>query len=421
MNPSDVLQLYSACVQVPVRYYDEITGEIYSCSLSSALPCSELADHEIIRYVLSKTDCRTPYFYISPDAEMYGALPQFTENTLTGLYITGPGRLRHISEQEIHILLQKSGCWGRTLETRLSFLRTLPLVSRSRMRVLLGMLHYMTTGVLLPEDYACVENNQFRRSVQITSKESVGKELFVPEVGINTSYTLEKRLIDIVKNGKTELLPSLGEKCKDSSFGILGPNYIRHLKNLYIVTTTIVSRAAIEAGVSESYSFTLSDKYIQKLESTENIMDIHTIAGEMISIYTHEVRRLKDRTVPISKPVNDTMGYINCFYMENLTVQSIAHELGYSPNYLGHLFRSETGKSINQYLLKQRLNAAERLLSTTNLTVTDISSQLSMPSSSYLCEAFRKAYGISPTQYRRNFAKTKTPSHNGRAHDEGEK
>ena len=409
MNPSDVLQPYSICVQVPVRYYDEAAGKIYDCPLSRALPRRELADHEIIRYVLDKTDCHTPYFYISPYAEIYGALPQYNGDTLIGLYITGPGRLRHVSEQEIRAILQKNGCWGRTLETRLAFLRALPPVSRNRMRFLSGMLHYMTTGILPSENCNYIENNQFRHIPQASLKESSRKDLFAPETSINTSHALEKRLIDIVKNGKVELLSDLNEKREDSSFGTLGPNYVRHLKNLYIVTTTIVSRAAMEAGVSESYAFTLSDKYIQKLENTEDIMDIHNIAGEMIAVYTHEVRRIKDMATPISKPVSDTIGYINCFYMENLTVQSIAHELGYSPNYLGHLFRSETGQSINQYLLVQRLNAAEQLLSTTNLTVADISSQLSMPSSSYLCEAFRKAYGVSPTQYRRNLAAKDKP------------
>ena len=48
--------------------------------------------------------------------------------------------------------------------------------------------------------------------------------------------------------------------------GILSNDQLRQLKNIFIVSTTLASRAAIRGGLAEEDAFSLSDAYIQKCE-----------------------------------------------------------------------------------------------------------------------------------------------------------
>ena len=400
---SQVLALYSEAIQMPVRYYDEDKSEVYACSLSKTISATELLDDYIIRCVLDKTDCRSPFFYLSPYGEVYGALPINGENGISGMYITGPGRLRHISDEEAAYLLRRDKCIGRAFEQKMAFIRKLPMVTRARMCILLGMLQYLTMGTMM-DSSKLIEYSDFHVQSRITA-ELDSPELVEPETAqdayFNTSRALELQLTDIVRNGKVELLHDLAIQRDANNFGKVGPTYARHKKNLYIVATTFVSRAAMEAGMSENFAYSISDFYIQKIERASTIEEIDRFGGEMISSYTKEVRRLLNLKRKLSKPVADTIGYICRFYSEDLSVQSIAKELGYSPNYLGRIFQQETGESVNRYLMKERLDAAKRMLVTTDLPIAEISAQLSLCSASHLCAQFKKEFGITPSNYRK--------------------
>src|SRR5690349_15035540 len=71
-----------------------------------------------------------------------------------------------------------------------------------------------------------------------------------------------------------------------------------------------------------------------------------------------------------------------------------------SPSRLRHLFKTETGTPLSQYLKTVRLRQAEVLLRTTFLSIKEIVIQLGMTSSSNFARTFKKRYGLSPTAYR---------------------
>ena len=65
-------------------------------------------------------------------------------------------------------------------------------------------------------------------------------------------------------------------------------------------------------------------------------------------------------------------------------------------------FKKRTGVSIVEYKAQQRLLVAARMLSEGNMSVTDISSGLGYDSLSYFLRAFKKKYGMTPTEYRKH-------------------
>ncbi len=83
--------------------------------------------------------------------------------------------------------------------------------------------------------------------------------------------------------------------------------------------------------------------------------------------------------------------------------ESIAHKCNMSVSYLRLLFKRETGMSPSQFIAKTRISAAAFLLTETKLGILDIALQCGYEQSSSLNHAFKRFYGITPSEYRNGF------------------
>ena len=76
-----------------------------------------------------------------------------------------------------------------------------------------------------------------------------------------------------------------------------------------------------------------------------------------------------------------------------------------SPYYLSRLFRRVTGQSIVDYLNNRRIEAAQKLLETTELSISAIAEQTGFASAAHFRRVFREVMDISPLQYRKKQTK----------------
>lgn len=88
----------------------------------------------------------------------------------------------------------------------------------------------------------------------------------------------------------------------------------------------------------------------------------------------------------------------NLSSINNLT--DMAKELGYSYNYLSHLFRRKTGSTIQAYVSRKKIEKSTALLCDGTLSVTEIAALLNYDCIQSFSKAFKKAMGLSPTEYR---------------------
>ncbi len=97
------------------------------------------------------------------------------------------------------------------------------------------------------------------------------------------------------------------------------------------------------------------------------------------------------------------VNYINKYYYEDLTLDSISKDFGVSQSYLSHVFKSETGFSPIQYLTMLRMGEAQTLLTATDFTMTEIAGMIGYNTSTNFYIMFKKHIGISPKQYRKKY------------------
>ncbi len=82
-------------------------------------------------------------------------------------------------------------------------------------------------------------------------------------------------------------------------------------------------------------------------------------------------------------------------------VEQIADELGVSCAELNRVARRELGRTLAAEFIRQRLARARILLSETDYTLQAISAETGFCHSAHLANAFRKAFGLTPGEFRR--------------------
>jgi len=85
---------------------------------------------------------------------------------------------------------------------------------------------------------------------------------------------------------------------------------------------------------------------------------------------------------------------------KDLNLNGIAASLNVSANYLGQLFKAQTGQYFNDYLSDVRIEAARRILTGSDTKVGDIASRTGFASQGYMNRIFKKKYEMAPLEYR---------------------
>ena len=87
---------------------------------------------------------------------------------------------------------------------------------------------------------------------------------------------------------------------------------------------------------------------------------------------------------------------------EELTVQEVSNDLGFTRQYVSGRFHRSTGRLLSHYLKEKRLEKAARLLKNGRLKVTHISHLCGFESENYFRQQFRERFDMSPRQFRIN-------------------
>lgn len=90
---------------------------------------------------------------------------------------------------------------------------------------------------------------------------------------------------------------------------------------------------------------------------------------------------------------------------QSLSVKEAAQQCHMSESYFSHLFKKETGVSFVDFVNRQRIRHAARLLETSSLRIGEIAEQVGMENANYFSVLFRKWKGESPQEYRQRFQK----------------
>ena len=216
----------------------------------------------------------------------------------------------------------------------------------------------------------------------------------------HNTYDLEESIMSLVRKGDTIALKEWVSHAPAVRGGVLAFEQLRQRKNLFIVATTLASRAAIRGGLDVNDSFSISDSYIQQCELLSSPLEINNLQYRMITDYTERVARLRLGAKPSSLVVS-VLNYLQHHMSETITVEELASEVCLSRPYLSRKFKAETGENLTDFILKQKTEEAKRLLRYSNKSLTSIALYLGFSSSSHFTRVFKNYVGLSPREYRK--------------------
>lgn len=277
------------------------------------------------------------------------------------------------------------------------FLQTIPSVALIAFLDKLVFLNYCLNGEALEPDDILKHLGTERMTEQIIEKAYQKQETLTR----NESYKIESIVMNLIRTGNLKGFEELQFSETNYHTGVLASNALRQIRNSVIVNVTLATRAAIEGGLDYDTAYELSDLYIQTAEQLDKPDDLYALMGRISYEFA---QRVHDCQIPAAS--DDILQRAMHFVLQNvnshITVSDVAEHVGFSRSYFSTYFKEQLGFSLSAFILRCKLEESRRLLQFTAKPLTEISNYLCFSSQSHYQTAFKKQYGVTPLQYRKN-------------------
>lgn len=111
---------------------------------------------------------------------------------------------------------------------------------------------------------------------------------------------------------------------------------------------------------------------------------------------------------PLHQPIVERVHeYIQLHLHETLTAREIAAQVQLTPDHLNRIFKNNTGVSLMNYATRQRMESAQLLLRTSELSVREVSSLVGYRQLPHFSRTFLQYTGYSPLKFRQQESEKK--------------
>lgn len=320
-------------------------------------------------------------------------LSEHDERTL----VLGPVRMGELTESDIDMLMTKFGL-PQALRGDISrFLMGTPVMPHENFLVLLSLFNLALNGIVVPMTEILAGG----------ALKDAPKEDYIDTVDVvqpRTSGEYEETIRYLIRNGMVDEIEKLRFENYQGVVGQLGPSQMRSLKNSLIILNSMCLRAAISGGLDTETAYSLGELYVQRIENTQTLTELGKLSQTIKRDYCRRVKQLSAPKID-NLYVLRSAEYVQKHIYEKVTARELAERAGVSPEYLSTLFSEHLKCSIPQYIARQKILEAKKLLRFTEKPLSEIAALLNFSSQSYFQAQFKKIRGITPAAYREKYRK----------------
>ena len=375
---------------VPIRIYTKKRLSFYHSYVQLAKDPILLCENTIL-------EIKEPIgYFITSDFDYYGISNHGNQSI-----VIGPARQAPPTDQYLH---QLAFHLSVNAEDQAEFISSMKVIVHMPLESILQILctiHYVITGEKIGlNDLSIIDSTQNAISKELMSTQASHIINDIPsDISTHNTYRIEQQLIDMVRRGDTVRLQEWLKNTPAVRPGKIASDMLRQMKNTFIVSTTLVSRAAIRGGMDLDDALHLSDAYIQRCEHLNTYEQITNLQYHMVLQYTQAVEELRYNRNQTDLKKN-VASYIRHHLSDAIKTNDIAASLFMSRSYLSTRFKTETGMNLNEYIHYIKISEAKHLLAHTDKTLSIISNYLGYSSQSHFTMMFKKLVGVSPMEYR---------------------
>lgn len=339
-------------------------------------------------------------YFVTPQFHYYGIV-----NSGETKIVIGPTSQTLGSEQEMRELAFLADVPPEDVEEFVVGMKSIVRMPLESVMQMLCTINYILNDENLElEDIAIYETEQSSLKTLLEQQRSARAYAgpAEPQNVEHNTYTLEQQMLRMVRKGDTAALREWIASAPAIRGGTLAADQLRQVKNTFVVSTTLVSRAAIQGGMDTEDAFSLSDAFIQKCELLSALDQIGNLQYRMVLEFAERVERIRLGKQPtqLSMAVSN---YIQHHLSEPIRAEEMARALYMSRPYLSAKFREETGETLTDFILKEKTEEAKRLLRYSDKSSTAIAAYLAFSSLSHFSRVFKKHAGLTPGEYRAKY------------------
>ena len=228
----------------------------------------------------------------------------------------------------------------------------------------------------------------------------------------NTDYSViykryddEHRFLNLIKNGDVENLKKayMVMTASKTSYDFMkeNPSYSNPAVS-FAILRVLARKAAEDSGLSVVTINAITQKYVQLMDSSMDASRHQDYIEDLLIELTSAVHKHKLALGDYSVPIQKVMEYVDLHLGNEITMISLSEITNMSISHLSKLFKKETRQTISEYIAKKRCEKAASFLKDTDYAIQDISSFVGYQDNNYFVKVFRKIYGITPSNYRKN-------------------
>ena len=163
-------------------------------------------------------------------------------------------------------------------------------------------------------------------------------------------WLAERGMLQMVRNGDINYHAVIQRSVNLSpGVPVHGADPLRQMKTSIVVFTTLVSRAAMEGGLSPEVAYALGDSYLQSVEDCRDSGELAALATAMYHDFIYRVHHLRSNP-GYSHAIQKCCDYIELSLDRKIRVSDLAALVGYTEYYLTEKFKKETGVPVSQYI-----------------------------------------------------------------------
>ena len=281
-----------------------------------------------------------------------------------------------------------------------SFMKSIVRMPLESVLTMLCSVNYMLSGEKLElHDIAIEQEDQQVIKQRVERRRTDQKYNTEPPQAVHNTLALEEMLMDIVRWGDAAALRQWLASAPPVRAGLLASDQLRQLRNTFIVTATLTSRAAIHGGLDAEDALSLSDAYIQRVEFLNAQSAIMNLQYHMVLEFTEQVERVRRGKNPTKLAV-DVAKYVQRHLSEHIRTEDMAKEFYMTRTYFSARFKKETGTTLTDFILNEKTEEAKRLLRYSDKSAAAIADYLGFSSHGHFARVFKKYAGITPNEYR---------------------
>lgn len=135
------------------------------------------------------------------------------------------------------------------------------------------------------------------------------------------------------------------------------------------------------------------------IEKAKTVREMADIMEQYITMYINELEI--DKINGTSRVIEHVKEYVKANLANDISLESVAEEVGYSSFHLSKIFKKIEGMNFKDFVIKNKMEKAKLLFRQGNLNVSEVCKEVGYPNASYFSKVFREYYGVLPKEYSR--------------------